>query len=414
MKRMWPIFLVLALLVTQIAGCSLWAGGDVADYQLAPLQIGVSRHPEAANFNRGVLKTLPKYDSTSTEGWQVDLRGRDVTGLSLAGRLDDLLHADFDSVTKWPGELPEGFDPERIMELGRDPGLGIRQLHEQGITGKGISIAIIDQCLLVDHAEYQDRLRHYEEIHNQEERSTMHGAAVASIAVGKTVGVAPGADLYYIAETHGNFTLTGFAWDFGWLAKSVDRILEINETLTDGEKIRVIAMAIGWNAEQKGYQEIVDAVERAKQAGIFVVSSSLRTTYDGRLTFHGLGREPYADPNEAESYGPGSWWASSFYEGKAPAGANTLLFPMDSRCTASPTGTNDYVFYSQGGWSWSIPYIAGLYALACQVKPEVTPDEFWRTGVSTGDCVEFEHEGQTYSLGTVVNPGRLLAGLSGK
>jgi hypothetical protein len=60
---------------------------------------------------------------------------------------------------------------------------------------------------------------------------------------------------------------------------------------------------------------------------------------------------------------------------------------MDSRCTASPTGTEDYAFYREGGWSWCIPYIAGLYALACQVRPEITPEVFWAKVIETGDSV---------------------------
>jgi hypothetical protein len=43
--------------------------------------------------------------------------------------------------------MPQDFDWERIMELGKNPGLGIRKLHTQGITGRGIGIAIIDQTL---------------------------------------------------------------------------------------------------------------------------------------------------------------------------------------------------------------------------------------------------------------------------
>jgi hypothetical protein len=60
---------------------------------------------------------------------------------------------------------------------------------------------------------------------------------------------------------------------------------------------------------------------------------------------------------------------------------------MDSRCTASPTGNEDYVFYREGGWSWSIPYIASLYALACQVRPQITPEVFWAKAIETGDSV---------------------------
>ena len=50
------------------------------------------------------------------------------------------------------------------MELGKDPGLGVRQLQAQGITGSGVGIAIIDQPMLVDHQEYASRLKLYEEI----------------------------------------------------------------------------------------------------------------------------------------------------------------------------------------------------------------------------------------------------------
>jgi len=104
--------------------------------------------------------------------------------------------------------MPADFDPSRPLELGKDPGLGVRRLHERGFDGRGIGIGIIDQPLLVDPVEYRDRLRLYEEIHSPAGApAQMHGPAVASIAVGRTVGVAPGADLYYIAEQHGVFGL---------------------------------------------------------------------------------------------------------------------------------------------------------------------------------------------------------------
>jgi subtilisin family serine protease len=97
------------------------------------------------------------------------------------------------------------------MELGKNPGLDIRQLHEQGITGRGVGIAIIDQTLLVDHQEYVNQLRLYEEgsdIQGGWLQTQMHGPAVASIAVGKTTGVAPEADLFYIATSMCNTTGT--------------------------------------------------------------------------------------------------------------------------------------------------------------------------------------------------------------
>jgi hypothetical protein len=107
----------------------------------------IDRHPAGGDFGRGALESLPHYNPKSTENWQVDLRGRDISRLDLRKSLDDLLYADFDSRTTWPtaDRMPEGFDHERIMELGKNPGLGVRKVHERGITGRGIGIAIIDQ-----------------------------------------------------------------------------------------------------------------------------------------------------------------------------------------------------------------------------------------------------------------------------
>lgn len=388
-------------------------GGDYQTHLNSGTNLGIIRHPQAADYSkihRGKLEALPTYDANSEKGWQVDLRSTDVSGLDVSNRLHDLLHADFDSKTRWPKNLPQGFDPAQIMQLGRNPGLGLHHLHRKGITGKGVGIAIIDQTLLVDHAEYKDRLRLYEEIHNPTDVAAMHGPAVASIAVGKTLGVAPGADLYYIAETHGNFHNAKFDWDFSFLAQSIERILEINRQLPAANKIRVISLSVGWSPQQKGYADVTAAVERTRKENVFIVSSSIYETSGHRFFFHGLGREPMADPDTANFCRPGSWWSRKFFSGQpdAPQGVEMLLVPMDSRCTASPTEIDDYVFYRQGGWSWSIPYIAGLYALACQVNPEMTPELFWSEALRTGDTIEFENSGKKFSLGKIVNPLKLL------
>jgi hypothetical protein len=389
------------------------APGGPARYQTSlskPGTLEIVRRPPCANFGRGELKRLPAFDPKSSRHAQVDLRGYDLSGLDLRDRLNDLLHADFDTVTRWPAALPAGFDRERIMELGRDPGLGIRQLHARGLTGKGVGVGIIDQELLVEHEEYRDRLRLYEQIHCPGNApAQMHGPAVASIAVGRTVGVAPGADLYYIAEQHGVFTGPGqFDWDFTWLAKSIERLLDVNTGLPSDRKIRVISISVGWSPGQKGYDEAMAAVERAKRENVFIVSTAIERTH--QLAFHGLGRDALAEPNDASSFGPGSWWANLFWSGQRRFGVREkLLVPMDSRCLASPTGPRDYVQYYSAGWSWSVPWIAGLYALACEAKPDLTPEVFWREALRTGKVIRVRHEGQELDFGAIADPAALIA-----
>ncbi|UCG58984.1 MAG: S8/S53 family peptidase, partial [Phycisphaerales bacterium] len=373
----------------------------------------IDRRPEPPDWERGKLTNLPRHDPNSTNAFQVDLRSCDLSGLDLTGRLGDLFHASFDDRTQWPQaeRMAEGFDPRRIMALGKNPGLGIRALHEQGITGRGVGIAILDQPLLVDHQEYADRLRLYEEINiPQGMPASMHGPAVASIAVGKTVGVAPEADLYYIGQFNGERVDGKLVWTFESLARGVNRVLEINEQLPPTGKIRVISISVGWDPSQKGYEQISEAAKKAKVAGMLVICSSVEDVHGFR--FHGLGRGPLADPDDFTAYGPGSWWAKLFDEGRPKhTEPNRLLVPMDARTTACPTGVDEYVFYGEGGWSWSIPYIAGVYALAAQVEPKLTPDRFWALAVKAGRTIELHRGGKERKFGPIIDAGALMAGL---
>jgi subtilisin family serine protease len=376
----------------------------------------IVRHPEPADFTKDSfdLTSIPIFDPDSPDAFQVDLRSRDLTKIDMRSSLADLMYAVFDSKTQWPtaDKMPVGFDWQKIMELNKDPGLGVRALHKQGITGKGVSIAIIDQTLLVDHIEYEERLRLYEEtedIRSDAPEARLHGAAVASISVGNSIGVAPEADLYFIG--------TGFCGakklediDYACWAKAVRRIVEINKSLSIDRKIRVLSLSWGWNSKSINYEEIRDAVNEAKAAGIFVISSSLGRT--DNLNFQGLGRDPLSNPNDFWGYRPGLWWQKSFYQ--QGLASPTLLVPMDSRTTASPTGTEDYVYYRQGGWSWCIPYLAGTYALAVQVKPDITPEQFWENALNTGKTIHIGHRGRDYKFGVILDPQALIEAIKSK
>ena len=94
--------------------------------------LAIVRNPPAAKYR---FTKLPSYDPSSQSGFQVDLRGGDISDVDLRGRLADLMHANFDSRTVWPADLPDGFDPKQIMNFGRNPGLSDRVLHQRGIVG---------------------------------------------------------------------------------------------------------------------------------------------------------------------------------------------------------------------------------------------------------------------------------------
>lgn len=393
-KRVYP---ALCLLLALLAACAPPRSGTRSS-------AAICRRPPAVTVS---LMDDPDVDA----GWG-DFRCADLREWDLMDMEAELLSADFDTRTRWPENLPEDFRPQELLELGKDPGLGLRELHEQGITGKGVGIAIIDQTLLVEHQEYGDRLRLYQEYHTAaEDDASTHGPAVASIALGETVGVAPEALLYFIADDVGTGTGGNFVRDMTYYAEDIDRLTALNETLPEGEKIRVISMSVGWMADTAGAAEIEAAVGRARAAGIAVVCVN---SNDPLLEpWMGMGRRQYGDPNQRADCRPGAFWKESLYSGEyRGADGSLLLVPMDRRTAASPAGEGEYAYFAEGGMSWVIPYVAGLYALACQVKPEVTYEEFLAAAQATANPISiWAEEGVEYPYGRVVDPAALLARL---
>ncbi|MDR3113555.1 MAG: hypothetical protein LBU09_04190, partial [Endomicrobium sp.] len=49
-----------------------------------------------------------------------------------------------------------------------------------------------------------------------------------------------------------------------------------------------------------------------------------------------------------------------------------------------------------------------VYALAKQVKPNITPQEFLQTARETADNPSFEYEGKTYKTKYFINPEKLI------
>lgn len=405
----------IGLLATAVGVASIAAQAQTSNAPLAFPKI--DRRPSADDYSRlhGKVTRLPAYDAEARDPFKNDLRSADLSKLDLRESGKDLLNMSFDSRTVWsPTErMSKEFDPARVMEIGKNPGLGIRSLHARGITGRGIGIAIVDQPLIIEHEEFGKRIRLYEETNIQPGTpSQMHGPAVASIAAGKTVGVAPETDIYYVAAFA--FDTTGKdenrAMNFRWYAQAVRRIVEINHQLPLHKKIRTISLSIGWHESQMAADEMEQAVAAAKKAGMLVTSSSIGATHGVQI--NGLGRAPLADPDKFESYSPGTFWAKRLTDPRLPK--NALLIPMDSRCTASPTGAKDYAFYRQGGWSWITPYLAGVYALAVQVKPEITPDEFLSLALKSGHAMNWPADNTTIPLGVIIDPVVLIETLQRK
>ena len=281
--------------------------------------------------------------------------GVSLARLDLREHLELLNKMPFDSRTVWPesDKMPTGFDPAALLEQGKNPGLGVRSLHEQGIDGRGVTIAIIDQPLLRNHQEYRDRLTEYEPVGIVAAMSTpqMHGPPVSSIAAGKTCGVAPKASLRY-------FAVQMWAPDNKPYSYVINKLIDSNKDRDISEQIRVVSISTGMFSRQANFDRWKETLVRAETNGLLVVTCS-----SAFLQYGTLARISDQNPDKPSSYRRGRYGRKE----------NVLHIPAENRTIASHHGPDVYTFDRTGGMSWAAPYLAGLAALAYQVKPEIDP-----------------------------------------
>ena len=178
----------------------------------------------------------------------------------------------------------------------KDPGLGVRRLQAQGITGGGVGVAIIGGQIRTDHVEYRDQLVHYEELSNFEGIPfEFHGSSAASILLGRQAGVAPGSSLYYFAQNFAQVTPAD-------TAEALRHILIFNKGLPESERIRVVSISNGWPDQMKGVEEFEAAVGETWQEGVLVINSQYPTITQPPLAIRGVGCPPWVDRDDPLNY----------------------------------------------------------------------------------------------------------------
>lgn len=291
----------------------------------------------------------------------------------------------FDTLSEWPAEdkLPNGFMPIELIENAKNPGLGIRSLHQKGIDGTGVGIAIIDQPLLLGHIEYTAKINRYDETGLGDMSPQMHGSPVTSIAVGENIGVAPGASLTY-------FAVPTWEHDNRPYIDALNKIFEWNKMLPEKEKIRVVSISTGVFSGQPHYEEWQEILDLAENQGILVV------TCDQAVVDYGiLSLPPEGNPDDPKSYEPGIYVSAG----------DVIRVPGANRTVASHRGNEVYTFDRKGGMSWGAPYIAGLAALGFQVDPQIKP----------GEIVQLLQETVTKTeSGPIVNPTGFIEAIQEK
>ncbi len=293
-----------------------------------------------------------------------DVRWKNLSKLDLSRRKRLIATLTFNQKTVWPeqAKMPPGGDPNKILTDALNPGLGVRELHQQGVTGKGVNVAIIDQPVYLVHPEFAGKIVAYHDTGCETDESSMHGPLVTSLLVGTNCGTAPDARVYYAAAP-------SWKMDAAYYAKGLDWIISQNKKLPFSEKIRVVSVSAAPNQSSWANRQMWDrACARAEADGIMV----LDCTDDSRRGF--IGRCWY-NARVPESVAQCNAWAPPNREFRGNPTDMGILVPSSPRTAAEDGSVPGYQYAGRGGLSRAIPYCAGVLAMGWQVNPDLSPEQ---------------------------------------
>lgn len=268
---------------------------------------------------------------------------------------------------------------------------GVALAHEAGVLGKDVLVAVLDTGVDADHTEFAGRRINYRHVSffpnnpNWPPRDVRgfdtdgHGTHVSGIIVGRTVGVAPEAELYVAGVIESETVLTSLTRvvaGLQWVLRQFSR--------PDNErKPGVLNMSLGFPSSVAGVsQAAMDArlgtirllLQQLRNSNILPVAA-IGNAGAGQFGFPGAFSEAVGVGAVDFNHGVAN------FSGSAPATANQVAKPdvagygvgVNSSVERDYDGVSIYQRFN--GTSMASPYVAGIAALYRSQDPTLSVEE---------------------------------------
>lgn len=267
---------------------------------------------------------------------------------------------------------------------------GLQELHDKGITGEGVTIAVVDTGI-APHPDFQDRIVTFRDF--SDGRTVLrkpfdiggHGTHVAGVLAGKgeeIVGIAPDSNLVGCRVTNE-----------GEVIRAIDWVIKNREKYS----IDILNLSLGVKApDDPAEDKLRSAAERAVEAGLVVVTAAGNEltpdhcSVDSKnceSTISSPGNSPDVitvgvldDRGTPERGDDGVYRLSSrggSKDGKPDLVAEGVgvLAPLAAGSTFAQRLSKDSAYIALAGSSQATPMVAGAAALMLQVNRDLSHPE---------------------------------------
>lgn len=308
--------------------------------------------------------TAEYYDSvdmfTVESIWQLCYRNISDHKIEISTE-EELSELCFNTETVFPKNL-QGL-ADKVLEEGK-----AHRLNTCGLTGKGVKVAVIDRPFNSDHVEFAGRVEYIEVYpgHPHYEDPEFHGTVCAGFLSGATCGVAPESEMVYFV----------IPWEsdvevyYEHQLEALKKILAYNQT--HDSRIRIVSLSAGFTKSQ--LEQRSELGKQLAETGCVLIDA-----VNLQRNFKGI---DCVTSNGKTSYKLNRWQIDNYEMHKDRPGFkeyfNSLCFvPSARRTSPGFDSQTEYVHWSKAvSESWTIPQVAGAYACALQVNPDLRYEDF--------------------------------------
>ena len=302
-----------------------------------------------------VLNALPEIPDLITKDWiekSLDNEYFGIWGFSFSDlsnkKFEDdidndiLRRVNYSTKTIFPSNSPIAFNRKMIGDSDE-----YKSIHDDGINGEGINVAVIDYGFITVHDELKNKI--VNEV-TCEGECHFHGSIVSSILAGNNIGICPKSKLYFFESPY-----------FTQVESVISSLKKIYELNNNGADIRVVNISAIMHRKSPEYEILVD---KLKSQGCYVLDckdflrdfvSINKDFYTGECYYH------FMDLNNKK--------VLEYLNSNIGVYNNSRVLPLHET-------ENDYIYEGQVTNSWTIPIVSGLFALCLQIDKDITYDDF--------------------------------------
>ena len=246
--------------------------------------------------------------------------------------------------------------------------LPLNRRYSPGFTGKGVDIFVLDSGIRYSHRVFKGRAAFGGYDYTQTEQGEDchgHGTHCAGLAVGETIGVAPGAKVYSIKVL--NCELGGL---YSWVIEGIDQVIKMKAM---SKRPTIISMSlIGPPSDA-----LDAALQRAFSDGILVFVAAGNQRRDACLFSPASSIYVVTVGGTQQDRDRLYWFDSSSNSPGTNYGSCVQIF-APGQWIRSASYLNDDYLVSNSGTSMATPIAAGVAALILEEFPRLDPRGVWK------------------------------------